>query len=105
MIFIDFCNTILMLNLNNKIGGVKMDNNVRPETMERINSKEAIWVIVRNTIDTSTYSGITVDNISMNGRQLTREDMSIELIGNVGNVKIEKCQYKTELHVHTSESY
>ena len=57
---------------------------------ERINSKEAIWVIVRNTIDTSTYSDITIDNISMNGRHLTREEMSIELIGNVGNVKIEK---------------
>ena len=56
---------------------------------ERVNPKEAIWLIVRNTIDTSTYSDITIDNISMNGKCLAREEMSIELIGNIENVKIE----------------
>lgn len=55
---------------------------------EKKSPKEAVYIRISNEIDTSTYSGITIEKISMNGKQLAKEDMSIEMLGNTGIVKI-----------------
>lgn len=56
---------------------------------EKKSPKAAVNIWISNEIDTSTYSGITIKDISMNGKHLTKDDISVALHGNTGIVKIE----------------
>lgn len=59
-----------------------------PKVLDTMPLNEIVVLIENNSIETSEYSNFNIENIKINGKKLTREDMGIFEVGKVEKLKI-----------------
>ena len=55
---------------------------------EKRSKKETVYIGVFNTIDSTEYSNITIENVWLNGKRLAEGEMTVAVQGNVKNLQI-----------------